>query len=119
MHSFNSGPALQVATTDVSDRSAIALDRAAIVAASMAPARAPAAAAAVAPAPRGTYEVANSFYAANPGAATSFQVPFGSADKALLYLSGIYTNSVCRAVRGSLHVLCVAAEAHGAGSDWT
>lgn len=77
--------ALQVATTDVSDRSAVALDRAAMVAAKMAPARAPAAlAAAMAPAPFGTSEVVNGFYAANPGAATSFQVPSTSAQDIML-----------------------------------
>ena len=71
--------ALQVATTDVSDRSAAALDRAAIVAAKMSPASAPAGAAAVAPAPHGASEVVNGFYATNPGSsAASFQVTPGS-----------------------------------------
>ena len=100
--------ALQVATTDVSDRSAIALDRAAIVAASMAPAHAPAAAAAVAPAPRGASEVVNGFYVTNPGTATSFQVPISSADEAFLCVSVLYTCFANIAVQTTLHVLRVA-----------
>ena len=65
----------------------MALDRAAVVAAKMAPASAPAATAAMAPAPRGTSEVMNRFYASNPGAsATSFQVPPGSVQDANVLL---------------------------------